>query len=85
MEARETLAETEADEFDAVAGAAYQPDFWDKVRQANKAIIAAVGSIAALAIMVGVGDAALWAQITAVIVAILTVVGVFAVANDPPL
>ena len=56
----------------------------DRIHEANKAIVAAVGAIATLAISLGFGDSETWAQVTAVIVAILTVVGVFAVSNDEP-
>ena len=77
--------EVPGDKVDHVIGTSNAVERWlDKIHLANKAIIAAVGAGAALAISLGWGNSELWAQITAVVVALLTVIGVFAVANDEP-
>jgi hypothetical protein len=59
------------------------PDsFLGRLAYAKKAVVAAVGTIATVAITLGWGDEQLWAQIVAVVGTILTIVGVFTVTND---
>lgn len=84
-EAPEEVDETAGDTDDQLGVYSETSDgILDRIHEANKAIVAAVGAIATLAISLGWGDSETWAQITAIIVAILTVVGVFAVSNDEP-
>ena len=76
--------DVEADELDATFGAANPPQtIWHRINEANKAIVAAVAAVAVLAIQFGAGDAALWANISTAVIALLGIIGVFAVTNAP--